>query len=127
MTDLASLSELLKRVEEATGADRRVDSLIYALIFFPAGRAVRAGLPEKAPAYTASLDAVIALVEEVLPEWWWGVKRHFYAPRDGDGIFEGLVFSHDSECERCVRGYKETPALALVAALLRAKMAEGKP
>lgn len=57
--------------------------------------------------YTASLDAVVALVERVLPGWKWRVSSN-----------QGEVFQRDPECGH--DGYAATPAIALVIATLRA-------
>jgi hypothetical protein len=76
----------------------------------------------RAPYYTASLDAAIALVERQLPGWRFKVgqrmKMRFVAsywaviiPQEGR-----IPFFH---------GASETPALALLSALLRALIAKG--
>lgn len=87
MTDLAPL---LARIEAATGPDRELDEAIAAMFcpneFVKAKRPFRDGLvgirpniahengPDwyisecDSPAYTASLDATVALIEQVLPE-----------------------------------------------------------
>ena len=64
---------------------------------------------------TASLDAVVSLIEQVLPGW-----RHGYLP-EPDGMIEGFVIGPSGPY---VFGYSKAPARALLAALLRAKAAE---
>lgn len=94
-----SLEDLLKRVESCSGPDRALDAAIRDALYAPEHRG--AWLP-----YTSSLDAALALVREKLPnaefqisyitgEWWANV--------------DGLSWNH-----------RDVPALALLAALLRA-------
>lgn len=79
MSEAATLSQ---RLAEATGASRELDALIVeALNLAPDGSFRMHGLPDlamwgtgpytswTAPAYTASLDAALSLVERALPEW----------------------------------------------------------
>lgn len=75
------------------------------------------------PAYTASVDAAIALAERVLPEWRW------YA---GNWNVHAAVLSPDRNSDQ--RAVAATPAIALCiavlkghAALLRAKEASNEP
>lgn len=123
----AALRDLLRRVESATGADALLDRQLAitlgAYTFEKRGRDRRAWFypadkewfyrRDIAPPYTASLDAALALVERVLPGW------GFYLRRDKDGCGCGLVHP---EFPRVTPGHQEapTPALALLAALLRA-------
>jgi hypothetical protein len=81
-------SEILARLETATGPDREIDCMIgYAVDWTPNG-----GVPFReicaeteggyanvarryaCPHYTASLNAVVALIESELPGWVWEVK-----------------------------------------------------
>lgn len=84
---MAKLSELIDRVEKATGPDRDLDAEIDVALFggetvwkqanytmesYPASRRpskqhVGGFANEHVPPYTASLDAVVALVEKELP------------------------------------------------------------
>jgi len=74
------------------------------------------------PAFTASVDAAIALAERVLPGWKWRVGRTELFPN-------GWAYVHKydpSNCDRkdeaaCADGRAATPAIALLIALLRAK------
>lgn len=75
------------------------------------------------PAYTASVDAAIALAERVLPGWYWGITQG----DDGEDAmeFQGNVWPsiqpYPAELEQY--GYHKFPAIALLIALLRAKEA----
>ncbi len=76
------------------------------------------------PAYTASVDAAVALAERVLPGWKWRVGRTELFPN-------GWAYVHKydpSNCGRadeaaCADGTVANPAIALCIALLRAKEA----
>jgi hypothetical protein len=135
-TDLA---DLLRRVEAAAGPDRELDEAIaFALCdehefvqLKGAPRGVGPTLyrfgshaPHSALRVTASLDAALALVERVLPGAICGV--------DGIGpacLPEARVVPEHSG-EEVLTQYEargRTPALALLAALLRALIAQQEP
>lgn len=106
---------LAERCEKATGPDQDVDWCIHAAIIdWPARyKPIQPSNPE----YTASLDAITALIERDLPGWRWKAGRaefHCWATIYG-GPDEGSVFSAVS-IQGCA-------ALALCAAFCRA-MAE---
>lgn len=74
MTDLTALKELLERVEKAEGPDRELDEETIAAI---GGKQKRGDwwighsyIGRVAPPYTSSIDACVALIEKVLPDWW---------------------------------------------------------
>lgn len=86
---MSDLSALISRVEKATGPDRELDCLLDCLrygrefIEWTADTGI-VGYRYKSGAigwdlgcwrigYTSSLDAAKALVEELLPGWWWKV------------------------------------------------------
>jgi hypothetical protein len=128
---MSSLSELIERVEKASGPDRRIDAAICRVIDLPKceepdclpdvylrniERVESGGDDEEIQAYTYSIDAALTL----LPE--------------------GLLFYVDSgtnrlsdHCHACVHepvnkrmsggAYGATPVLALVAACLKARLA----
>ena len=118
-----SLSELLERVNAAS-ADYRIG---YDVTVALLGReAAHAFLYHGARGHinpATSIDAAVALIERVLPGWRWMVRRIY--PEDGGGpLFcayaeqvDGPMFSRTAP----------TPPLALIAALLEAKIAEDKP
>ena len=65
MTDREKWEALALRCETATGADREIDFAIDAALAAPA---VIRGFQARAP-YTASLDAITALIEREMPGW----------------------------------------------------------
>ncbi len=124
-----SVSDVIARLEAATGADRELEKLIALACGWsapdidgvcgpnydkrdaykwrtPTGEAF-GWFP---PAYTASLDAALALVGEKLPEWW---------P-------ELILRQSDASAKVCAEGNRAfyakapTPALAVLLALFRA-------
>ena len=121
---------LLERVEAASGPDRELDAVLW-LAFTPGATRRTLHVPhwqrpydidetrdEKGrliivPSYTSSLDAALALVERVLPGWLWMV-----ASADPPNRLPARVelWTGDEE----VRASAATPALALLAALLKA-------
>lgn len=146
-TRAEALGALLERVTKATGADRKIDAEIVAALrycrpgfpdwivgwagpFVPnipdAGRVAighsngKTGTHWSAEPVTASLDAALAMAERVMPPLDWTVRRNadkgFHAILDGptpetpDGSIRPWVF---------VSATAPTPALALLAALLK--------
>ena len=163
-------SELIERLEKATGPDREIDALLWAhfdnrVVRIAYGEViarkrdslddVRLGFVDPTPlrsnfygwdgeAYTASIDAALALVERVLPGWLYGVRHtsvwcpdHKWA---GKPVWEALLGdpgesdSYEPWCDLdCYDEYDEVreaaadhclPALALCLALLRASPTE---
>lgn len=145
-----TIPELIERVGKLTGADREVDARLWWE--FDHERAVRAywtastGLPQpmdefprsrglgygyvvrSAPAYTASVDAALALVERKLPGWGWGVAMNGVKtgertpegyPRYGDG-FKAHVTKRNAIRTMPEIAAAPTPALAIILALLKA-------
>lgn len=107
MTDLSSL---LARIESATGPDRELDSEIAFALTPP-----DAEIGLLALNYTASLDAVIALCERVLPGWSWAVDSGYAANHHKS---HAEAWTGDDEGS----GDAATPALALCAAIIKARM-----
>lgn len=116
MTTLDQLRTALERVKKATGPDREIDKFLRSI------------WPDYARAYdlTASLDAVVALVER---ETWNGEKLLWSVAYDEDG-----VAGPRSYCGSTLVGHHSpivwyghsdaNPALALLAAFLRARIAK---
>lgn len=118
------LADIISRIERATGPDRELDVDLMAA-FLPRHKVTtevgfeelirvawawdsREGIwreVERIP-YTASVDAVLALMQRALPDAFWLVDKQCFASV-GDG-----------------RGKAATPALALLLALLRAYQKE---
>ena len=115
MTDRATLEALLARVLEGTGPDRELDEEID-LYFLEAGlRAPRFAILFDAPRHTASLDAALTLVPE---GWsWHAALRTYLTPFRATGSVwqegqQSALFNADAA----------TPARALIAACLKARM-----
>ena len=109
MTDLHSL---LARVEKAEGADREIDFAIAEALDGVNRVSSAARLR-----YTASLDAAVALVEKVFPRCGYGASLRWpEISRGPDEVAHGWIHHGDDTHE----GDAHTPALALIAALLRA-------
>lgn len=134
--DLPTLRDLLVRVEAATGPDRELDGRIWAgisavkylewdgagVLWQESSGGLRHQTDSRIPLFTASIDAVVALIERVLPEgaWGCGLNVHHRTPNahihihDGKGDFITFFSSPPTTA---------TPALALLAALLKALIA----
>lgn len=135
---------LLERVEAATGADREIDKelaqhLLGAFIrlsttgegwryqmLLPDHQGVSFESLPDVPAYTSSLDAALSLVERVLPGWgvevltpdrdmWRATVWPWVSSR---GTRDNVGFRYS---------YAKTPALALLAALLKATEEKPQP
>lgn len=116
-----SLSDLLARVEEAEGPDRELDKDILCALLTPMGAMEFACSGPLNHKPTASLDAALALVERALPGWDWAVFRRC-APGFGDELASARVWPHREMSKGSGDCRAKTPALALLAALLRARM-----
>lgn len=132
---MSALEELRKRVEAATGADRALDEAIlqgigYLEIRVPMdscpywalnGDQQRI-LPLQHEHPTASLDAVLALVGEKLPGW--HVNELHQRPDEplwwADLLVREIEGPPGDEATWRANAHAETPALALLSALLAA-------
>jgi hypothetical protein len=127
MTD-ATWNDLAARCEAATGADREIDRDIFCLlqpahmkpvkmefgdrVLVGQGKSTTTMLPS---IYTASLDTITALIERELP----GYAGHLeFGLVDSSGTYGACVFEPHKQN---FAGEASTPALALCAALCRAK------
>ena len=157
MTDRTELQRLLERVEAATGPDRELDAMA-AIAFHQGGIRhdltvtaesvadvldASADDPESCPdcgaqrrfpgavvvaPVTASIDAALALVERVLPEWqgvyltseWTGLRR----PEAWSAAFVCTLRRGLTSYITAESGERPTLPLAILAALLRAKISE---
>lgn len=115
---MGSYSALIERLEAVTGPNRELDDAIWqALCWEELWRTF-----SKGTAFTASIDAALALVEAKLPDWTaWelcsrGGKQRF--------VFE-LSKLLDDHQETYEVGRSRHPPLAILIALLRAL--EAKP
>ena len=107
----ADLDELIARLEAASGPDWRLDRDVY--------RATNPDKPEPKWAFglpplklTASIDAALAIVEEVEPGRSWSLSR--------DGEANDFEFIFYSQPMRIIAEAKTAP-LAILIAILRAK------
>lgn len=114
---MSSLSELIERVEKASGQDRELDVAIILTLFPDAGpyqpyckgdEPIFFNEPyrkQECPKLTSSIDAALTL----LPEGW----DSFRVERTGD-TFGAFVGPFDTNAS--------TPVLALLSAILRARL-----
>ena len=134
--DRAALLALRDRVRGLTKADRDVDTAIYnALPQFKGSDAFRSSDrygenddgyrkrvkdwrewgPFPLDEFTGSIDAVVTLIERVLPGWFWTLNS------------VGNAFMHDRKQGGIGgSGSGPTPALALLLALIEALLSQGQ-
>lgn len=129
-----SLTDLLARVEAATGPDRELDGDIalacgavvdpaernlMGIVTVPAWwtmpRASCAKWPHRTTPWplTASIDSALALAERVLPGWAWMLR----------GSFAKLWEPHGKPPGNDFDAMGRSPALAIIAAILKALIA----
>lgn len=128
----ADLPSLLTRVEQGEGADRELDAevgvsvgrLSATLLIGDGVVTEQRQVPHRCPPFTTSLDACVALAERVLPGWdvTWNSARK-------KGFHDFLVIKLHEAGEKLFyppgfQGRAKSPARALLAAIIRAKMAE---
>lgn len=136
-----TLQDLLTRVEQAQEGSRELDAEIAVALRYGGERYpnkplgtfspghVQADLGRDGwsvgwtvPAFTTSLDAALALIERKLPGWWWEVAHG--TAHKGAGPYWASVYNNETLAATFDGTPDEapgkTPALALVAALLRA-------
>lgn len=110
-------ANLLSRLQGLTSPDTRIDAEIYASLgsaphtATAGGRTIpliEKGDPNSWPAYTASLDAAVALCERVLPGYDWIVGH------TNGGL---TIYAQVGQNEMV---FGETPAIALLIAILTA-------
>lgn len=136
----ADIAALLERVRAATGPDRTIDgSLALLSLHLPDGTyaysslggyvvstspkvPVGPGIGQFHPAdyYTASLDAIVALIDRELGPWDISLDRA--DDIDKPAWFCWIEDRHSADAH--AEGHGATRALALVAAFLRAKLSD---
>ncbi|MDR6511434.1 hypothetical protein J2792_002306 [Novosphingobium capsulatum] len=99
-----TLPDLIARVEAAEGADRKLDAEVADFVLGPVKPPYRRGHCEK---YTADLNAVVAMIPDGYSRWAVTGRNSATVGRPGDPKTEWVFAS--------------TPALALLAACLRAR------
>ena len=106
--------ELIARIEAATGPDREIDRAIMELLCLAPDYAADwggRGFERPAPfAYTASIDAALTLVPDGHDKW------------AVSGRNAAVVQSSNKEVTHAEWMYAATPALALCAAALKARL-----
>jgi hypothetical protein len=137
---MADLAELLERVRAATGPDEMLAADICVHLQYGGGGSEGASnvrtdpdwegellfeigtedCVNPIPKLTASIDAALGLVERVLPGCSWRIQRNLDG-RDWAELYrrKGEFFDVWSE-----GGFQATPALAILAALLSALIAQ---
>lgn len=105
MADPAALRALLARLEAAEGPDREVDRALHVAVGLDMGEEVHLGALLNA--YTASIDAAVALVER--RGYGWQIDRD-----------DGCYLSDADDVFDLVKA--ATPPLSLCAALVRAEI-----
>lgn len=130
------MQSLIDRLSKLDAPDREVDAEIYIRFNIPAERAGRIDYSNgmvgwwpkdgpyvsaiTVPAYTASVDAAIALAERVLPGWTWYLGNG--ANGSGNNSSVAGIYPPKSP-EGTFKGDHPMPATALCIAILRAKEA----
>ncbi len=67
MTPTTALHDLLARVEAATGPSKDLDALLYWVLENRRAVATTSSPYQRAPEFTGSIDAALALVDQLLP------------------------------------------------------------
>jgi len=71
------MTDIIKRLKEATGPDRELDCDIAISLDFIATREYWSyDYAQTVAHYTASIDAALALVERMLPGWYYTITSH---------------------------------------------------
>jgi hypothetical protein len=111
------MRDLIKRLEGATGPDRELDLAVCQVcgIFYSYADTPTGPKHISCPAYTASLDAALALVGEKLPDAAWSV---------GNRAFGGQAYLMLKPAAAMFDGIGSSPALAVLIALLKALEAD---
>lgn len=123
----AEWTALAERCEKATGPSLQLDHDICITmgrvpIAQPvAGPLYGETLNLRIPALTASLDAIVALVERELPNAVWSVKKHEFSGFDAEA---GIHDSGTLRFNAAGHNNDHDPALALCAAFCRAMAAK---
>lgn len=143
--DIETLKLLSGRVEKAEGPDRELDHMLHHALVGPIGDVIRHHETKKfimadviAAEITTSIDAALALVEKVLPGWFWLLRApaddcdepgRFFAnlqSPDFDAIAHETPDGWRTEMLAGVDGYSygDTAPLAVLSALLKALIAQ---
>jgi hypothetical protein len=127
------LRALLKRVTSARGADREIDAevaLVCGYTFDDGMLVFKWTMPDgvistsQPPAVTASLDAALDLVKRIDPNWCWRIEK---SGPVGLAIGQGPFWATCGEPGSQESAHAATPALALIAALLKSLIDDQHP
>ena len=131
MTDLTAL---LSRVEAATGPDRELDrDILLAVGGAIDGQYWRWPGEERSssfgalPPFTSSLDATVALVEKLRPDWFFTISNFCPSLEKrawADIASLGYINEEDGCGDQRSEGHGYAPTCALLAALLRSMIEE---
>lgn len=113
----ADLLALAERVEGGSGEDRRIDYEVFTT--FAVRDAAKFWDPKSGHHYTTSLDAVVALLERVLPGWHGNVEVGAVL-RDEAKAHSAVLIDPTENPDLFQQSEAKTPARALLAAVLRA-------
>lgn len=111
---MTALTELLARVKAAKGADRELDIALTDALLSPSS---------STSPFTSSLVAAIALVERLLPGWCRQLVRHRISGSWRNDVCLWDPDEADEDVGAC-ESEGATLALAIIAALLRALIAQ---
>lgn len=136
MTDSGEIEGLLARVSAATGPDALLDAEIMAAFYdrkrkyigvhyMGGGRSMSKVWVDRSTGqwvstgvfeFTGSADRILVLIKRVLPGYWWIVRS------ENETAFAnvGTATTDYEDGRNCFPAYAATPALALLAALLKA-------
>jgi hypothetical protein len=128
---MTTLTDLAKRLEEATGADRELDAAVMracGLKVYPYDEPSGTTWGDAAKVITSSLDAAVALVERVLPN---GGNWHLSKRGYDDGVHQGgragaYLMSSPVTSFHDIKAFAATPAIALCLAIVRALIEKEK-
>jgi hypothetical protein len=133
MPKSSEIEGLLSRLEAATGPDRELDHRLQGILVNDGNFGHYAGLEEwvtagmefgwNTPAYTASIDAALALVERLLPGW----RRRLEEPHGDGGWRASLIWPDQEDVVRAKVAEAPTAPLAILLALFRALSARPRP
>lgn len=123
MSTEAELQALLERVKAATGPNYALEVDIHAMC------AGAVDTPDRrAPAYTASLDAITALIERELPGWDFTICSHRFDGSEHGKPYADLASQRfidgDADEEEWAEAMAASMPLALTAAFLSAMIAK---
>jgi len=126
--DISTLEALLRRVKKADGPDRELDlaiavALVPDVLVSIHDRETGTNKPHTYWQYTASIDAAIALMQQVLPGWNWSVMSQ--RPRGKPMAIARIGRMIGDDVEGFDAVHDQVP-LAILSALLRTLIAQSK-